>query len=72
MIPKVVVLALSGTLTVWSIGCQSEADVSNEEPGSPPAQNEPGSPHEPGSPPDTKGESGAHGEKGSTQREPGS
>jgi len=66
MIPKISVLALAGTLAVWSVGCQPESTRPSEEPGSPPAK------HEPGSPPDTKGGSGAQGEKGSTQREPGS
>ncbi len=61
MIPKMIALALAGTLTVWSIGCKSEGEGTDEEPGSPPAQNEPGSP------PDTKGGSGT---KGSS--EPGS
>lgn len=65
MIPKVIALALAGTLTVWSIGCQRESTRTSEEPGSPPTK------QVPGSPPD-KGGSGAQGEKGSTQREPGS
>ena len=65
MSPKMIALALAGSLMVGSVGCQRDSSGSGDEPGSSSAK------QEPGSPPD-KGGSGAQGEKGSTQREPGS